>query len=320
MSRMRQLKPSFFEDEDVAELTPWARLLFLGLLGLADRRGRLEERQAYIRVRVFPFDDMETARVRLTDLLDELSRERKHSGGAFIVRYEVGGRRYIQIVNFEKHQKPHPKEAESEIPPAPTVTKKPRNYTARQDLGKTQPRKGVVEPRKGDGEQGLNLNLDSNLNLGTDSAAGASPPAVAKGWGQEFTDDYRAVYKADPSDATRKHVKGVAQRYGWGKTRPVLQAYMRSTPIEFLNVPKALPVWIEGGHSLQEARASPNGKVKQREAQAVANVLGGLRKNDRWSVDGGQQGSSDAARPRLAAGLGGPPEQDPPGRSKPPGG
>ncbi len=35
----------------------------------------------------------------------------------FIYRYEVGGRRYIQIVNFEKHQNVHPNEVASNIPP-----------------------------------------------------------------------------------------------------------------------------------------------------------------------------------------------------------
>src|SRR5262245_17506583 len=102
MARMRQLKPSFFGDEDVAELTPWARLLFLGLLGLADRRGRLEYRQQKIRLQVFPFDDLEGNRVLMADLMEELTRKRKYSGGAFVVRYEIDGRIYLQITNFEK--------------------------------------------------------------------------------------------------------------------------------------------------------------------------------------------------------------------------
>jgi hypothetical protein len=37
----------------------------------------------------------------------------------FIVRYEVGGRRFIEVTNFIKHQDPHYKEKASELPPPP---------------------------------------------------------------------------------------------------------------------------------------------------------------------------------------------------------
>ena len=113
MARIRYLKPDFFSDEDVAELSFPARLLFQGLWTLADREGRLEDRPAWIRVLIFPYDN----EIAIGELLNELCKPRKHSPGAFIERYTVGEQRFIQIRNFAKHQKPHHKEASSVIPP-----------------------------------------------------------------------------------------------------------------------------------------------------------------------------------------------------------
>lgn len=111
MSRSRNIKPGFFQNEYLADLPYEARLLFIGLWTVADRRGRLEDRPKGIKGKVFPFD----AEVDVDVLLQLLS----DSPDQFIVRYAVDGTRYIQITNFEKHQSPHLKEAESIIPPPP---------------------------------------------------------------------------------------------------------------------------------------------------------------------------------------------------------
>lgn len=39
MARARNIKPSFFKNEDLADLNPFDRLLFIGLWCLADREG-----------------------------------------------------------------------------------------------------------------------------------------------------------------------------------------------------------------------------------------------------------------------------------------
>jgi hypothetical protein len=106
MARQRVLKPDFFTDEDLARCTVLARLLFAGLWTLADRRGRLRDQPPVIHGALFPFE----AEVNVDALLGELAR------GGFVQRYEFSGKRFLQIRNFEKHQNPHPKEAESVIP------------------------------------------------------------------------------------------------------------------------------------------------------------------------------------------------------------
>ena len=104
--RARNLKPSIFKNELLAVADPLFTLVFEGLWCLADREGRLEDRPAKIHFDVNPgrsFDGTGRA-------LDWLAEN------GFILRYEVAGRRLIQVVNFTKHQNPHCKEAESTIP------------------------------------------------------------------------------------------------------------------------------------------------------------------------------------------------------------
>ena len=103
--RARNIKPGFFKNDTLAELDFAGRLLFIGLWGLADREGRLEDRPKKIKAEIFPYDD-----VAVDSFLGELAKRN------FIIRYEVEGECYIQIVHFDKHQNPHPREAPSTIP------------------------------------------------------------------------------------------------------------------------------------------------------------------------------------------------------------
>jgi uncharacterized phage protein (TIGR02220 family) len=105
MARSRNIKPGFYKNEDLAECSIWARFIFPGLWMLADREGRLEDRPKRIKGELLPFDNADVA-----PLLDELSRF------GFIVRYEVDGLSFIQIVKFLQHQAPHVREKASTIP------------------------------------------------------------------------------------------------------------------------------------------------------------------------------------------------------------
>lgn len=105
MARSRNIKPSFFTNDDLAEIEPLGRLLFIALWTMADREGRLEDRPRRIKAEALPYDDAD-----VDALLDAL-----HKLG-FILRYVVSGNRYIQVCAFTKHQNPHVKEAPSTIP------------------------------------------------------------------------------------------------------------------------------------------------------------------------------------------------------------
>jgi len=105
MPRVRLLKPSFFTNDALGEVEPLGRLLFAGLWCIADREGRLHDRPRRIKAEVLPYDDVD-----VNHLLDELAAR------SLIVRYEVDGRRYVQVTTFGKHQRPHAREVPSTIP------------------------------------------------------------------------------------------------------------------------------------------------------------------------------------------------------------
>jgi hypothetical protein len=105
MARARNIKPSFFTNDQLAECDPLARLLFIGLWTICDREGRLEERVKKIKAEVLPYD-----KVDCETLLTQLERL------GFIARYNVDNIKYIQVLNFTKHQHPHMKETPSTIP------------------------------------------------------------------------------------------------------------------------------------------------------------------------------------------------------------
>lgn len=126
MARARNIKPGFFKNEDLSDLSPYARLLFVGLWCLADREGFLEDRPKRIKGELFPYESVD-----VDDHLQAL-----HNAG-FIVRYEVDGERYISIPKFADHQNPHHREATSKIP-------KPHHDKGKDEAGHNQ---GNTQPQ-----------------------------------------------------------------------------------------------------------------------------------------------------------------------------
>lgn len=105
MARARNIKPSFFTNENLVEFSFETRLLFIGLWMLADREGRLENRPKKIKMELFPADNID-----VTKSLQELS------DANFITLYNGYGTELIRVENFIKHQSPHGSEKDSDLP------------------------------------------------------------------------------------------------------------------------------------------------------------------------------------------------------------
>lgn len=102
MARSRNIKPGFFENEDLTEMSPYGRLLYIGLWMHADGHGKLEYRPRRLKMQILPCDD-----VSAEELLSDLERL------GFIETYECSlnpGKRVIRVPSFLKHQNPHVKE------------------------------------------------------------------------------------------------------------------------------------------------------------------------------------------------------------------
>lgn len=156
MARSRNIKPGFFENDLLAELSPLGRLLFIGLWTIADREGRFEDRPKKIKAQILPYDDG-----NVDELLNGLAER------GFILRYCVDGMRFIQVQNWSKHQQPHIKEVPSLIP-APD--KHGASTVQEPDRHKTSTEEESLIP------DSLNLIPDS---LNPSTATSATPPVVA---------------------------------------------------------------------------------------------------------------------------------------------
>jgi len=105
VARSRNIKPGFFTNEQLVELSFETRLLFIGLWTLADRDGRLEDRPKKIKMELFPADSVD-----VSSMLADLAK------AGFINRYTVNDVACIQVVNWAKHQAPHHTERASTLP------------------------------------------------------------------------------------------------------------------------------------------------------------------------------------------------------------
>lgn len=117
MARARNIKPSFFINEDLVELPFETRLLFIGLWTLCDRQGYLEDKPKKIKMAIFPADDVD---------IDKMLNDLEVSG--FLIRYIADNRKCIYLPKFMKHQNPHHKEIISDVP----------RYNPSLTLGKTE--------------------------------------------------------------------------------------------------------------------------------------------------------------------------------------
>lgn len=162
MARARNLKPSFFTNDLLAEIHPLGRLLFQGLWCIADREGRLEDRPKRIKAELLPYDDCDA-----DALLNDLAKY------GFIQRYEVDGLRFIQVVNFVKHQNPHVKEAASTIPA-------PDEHRASPVQAEEEPEQAGLIP------DSLNPITDSGFQSRDDAPAKPSPASR----GTRLADDW----------------------------------------------------------------------------------------------------------------------------------
>lgn len=97
MSRKRMVDPDFFLDEEISEISPLARLLYIGLWTVCDDNyATLPYREQWIKVQVLPYE----SKADVGELLKELI-----GIGKIIPFNGEDGARYLWIKNFMKHQR-----------------------------------------------------------------------------------------------------------------------------------------------------------------------------------------------------------------------
>src|SRR5260370_1143991 len=103
MSRIRSVHPSLWTDDGFMALSPWARLLVMGLWNECDDGGAFEWKPRQLKVRLLGADDLDIAA-----LLGELQRDN------WIGLYRVDGRQFGVVRAFGRFQ--HPKKPARTLP------------------------------------------------------------------------------------------------------------------------------------------------------------------------------------------------------------
>lgn len=159
MARIRSIKPTFWTDEKVVETSPWARLLFIGTWNFCDDEGRMEYSPKRLKMQIFPGDSVEVG-----ELVGELVEKKQ----VFI--YDVDGKQYLQVVNFQKHQH---------------VDKRmPSKYPAPRDV----PPNSAELPGKSQGREGKGM--EGNGMDSTPANAGVAKPPAPPCPHEEIIDAY----------------------------------------------------------------------------------------------------------------------------------
>jgi hypothetical protein len=95
--RIRTIKPELWQNERVGALSYIERVLYLGLITMADDEGRLRALPSAVGGHIFPYDDLSPKRVaalmiRLQDV-------------GLVELYQRDGKPYAWIVGWSEHQK-----------------------------------------------------------------------------------------------------------------------------------------------------------------------------------------------------------------------
>lgn len=109
MARKRMIDPALWLSEDFSKLSIMARLIWIGLISQADDEGRGRANPVYIKSTLFAYDE-DMGLSKITKALNEIMSVMS------ISVYEVDGKRYYQLENWDKFQtinRPTP----SQIPP-----------------------------------------------------------------------------------------------------------------------------------------------------------------------------------------------------------
>ena len=96
MARKRQIDPDIWTSEQFINLSLEARLMFIGLISLADDEGRLKGNPLYLKTNLYPADNYTT---------DKINKWRDEVINQLLTRlYHVDGQEFLWLPNFKKYQ------------------------------------------------------------------------------------------------------------------------------------------------------------------------------------------------------------------------
>lgn len=182
MPKIRGFKADLWTDEDFVELSPYARLLWMGIWNYCCDNGHIADKSKQIKMRVLPTDDVNCA---------ELLRELEANGR--IIRKDG----IITVPNFTRHQKPDKRYFQ--ICDLPDCVKPDENPERETRGGRTS------QPR---GSQGTHDEVNGSEVKGSDGEGGAAAKP-AKKTGKKPATSLPADWQPTPEHLTRCEQEGI---------------------------------------------------------------------------------------------------------------
>ena len=143
MARIRTIKPEFWEDEKLAKLLVYARLLFIGTWNFADDNGALLANPILMKSHIFPYEDIGISTI--SEWIDMLVEN------GMLIRTTYNGKDYLVIRKFLIHQKINRKSIRINIP-LPVVLQVIDEYNKTHGV--------LTEPSLQEREQGIGKRND----------------------------------------------------------------------------------------------------------------------------------------------------------------
>lgn len=176
MARIRSIKPEIRTSEKVTAWPIEVRYFWVLLWGYVNDYGKGSDNARLIKADSYPLDDEITA-ATVEGYLDLLAND------GVIVRYEVGGKRYLAVKNWEEHQKPSHR-AKDTFPDPPEALSQPsgespETLAPEQGAGSREQRAGEQGAEKGPKKTGPHpLPLDFAVSDDMRAWASEVTPAV----------------------------------------------------------------------------------------------------------------------------------------------
>jgi len=167
MARIRTIKPEFWSSEQVVELSPTARLLFIGLWNFCDDGGNHPASARTLKMEVFPGDDFTAEQI--SGMVDEMKK------CGLIIEYQADNRTYWHVTGWhhQKIEKPNYKH------PAPKFAD--QSPTVRRPIDPVRESKG--KERKGKEGSESNARAHEGGQAEKQKKENTPPPQTSTGGG-----------------------------------------------------------------------------------------------------------------------------------------
>lgn len=199
MPRIRTIKPEFFTSDDILDLSPLTRLVYIGLWCHSDRNGCLKYGRA-LKSLILPEESN-----KFTNCIAELISN-NHA-----IQYQVKSKKYLYLPMFSVHQRPHHTEKDSGIPEYRS------ELTVNEPLDNREKRERKGKEGKGEGK-------------GTMSSKPIDAPKIII--------DYLNQKTGKSFRTTEKHSKLICARTREGFTSDDIKAVIDRKCLQWINNPK----------------------------------------------------------------------------------